>query len=139
MQVGDVIKTRKIRSYFGGKEARGWAEFVVDRERSRINQKAFVFLLMGIERLYGREDQQLDCNAVLRSMGWMPAFVYELPKSPKGRRETFALVAEHFDFCAQALGEAVIPRTTEDKDARSMANELRKWSKKLKRKAQDVG
>ena len=70
MEVGDIIRTRKLRSYFTGNEARGWAEFTIDKgERKRENQRVFVLLLLGTEPLLADEKSALDDRLMLNSLG----------------------------------------------------------------------
>lgn len=137
MEVGQVIKTRSIRSYFSGKEARGYADFRVDSERKRDKQKAFVLVLLGTEPLYGGEETQLDCNRVLRLMGWMPGWIHELPKTEKGRQETFKKVVEHLEFCVKALEDTATPRVKKDLDIRTMISDFKQRIKQLRKKAKN--
>lgn len=70
MEVGDIIRTRKIRAYFSNEERRGWAEFTIDRgERKAENQRVFVLILLGTEPLLVNERTQLDTNLMLNSLG----------------------------------------------------------------------
>jgi hypothetical protein len=70
MKIGDLIKTRHVRSYFVGKEARGWAEFRTDNgTRKRDEKQGFVLLLLGIEKLHCDDGEQLDTKHQLNSLG----------------------------------------------------------------------
>lgn len=68
MKPGDILRQRKIRTYFTGSETRGYVEYVADQERIKANQKVFVSLLLGMEPL--GYDAPLDEERVLNRMGW---------------------------------------------------------------------
>lgn len=61
MKVGDVIRTRNVRSYFGNPEIRGHAEFKAPKG------EMFVLLLLGTES----KDKPLDPDARLEELGWV--------------------------------------------------------------------
>lgn len=70
MEIGDVIRTRNIRAYFAGPEARGWAEFVADKERKRENKTVFVLLFLGMEKLVSTAVEALDVKRQLNALGY---------------------------------------------------------------------
>jgi len=71
MEVGDVIRTRRLRAYFEGKEARGYAEFSADNgARKRQDQKVFVLLLLGSEPMEATGDEVLPVELMVNSLGY---------------------------------------------------------------------
>ena len=70
MKIGDVIRTRSVRSYVSGPEAKGWAEFMADRERKPSKKNVFVLMLLGMEPLQCGEDKALDCERQLNALGF---------------------------------------------------------------------
>lgn len=66
MKPGDILRQRKIRTYFTGSETRGYVEYAADCERIRLNQTVFVSVLLGMERLDGNPpfDEERALNAL---------------------------------------------------------------------------
>lgn len=67
MKPGDILRQRKVRTYFTGSETRGYVEYVADQERIKVNQKVFVSLLLGMEPL--GYDAPLDEERALNVLG----------------------------------------------------------------------
>lgn len=70
MKIGDIIRTRNIRAYFSGPNAKGWAEFAVDKERSPSMKNVFVLMMLGTEPLQCSQDMTLDCQRQLNALGF---------------------------------------------------------------------
>jgi len=68
MRIGDVVRTRNIRTYFSG--ARGYVDFKIDSERKRKKQRCFVLLLLGIESMVAEKDEAIDPEVRLSQMGY---------------------------------------------------------------------
>lgn len=67
MKPGDILRQRKVRTYFTSSETRGYVEYVADQERIKVNQKVFVSLLLGMEPL--GYDKPLDEEKALNALG----------------------------------------------------------------------
>ena len=54
MKPGDILRQRKVRTYFTGSETQRYleyAEYAANQERIKVNQKVFVSLMLGMEPL----------------------------------------------------------------------------------------
>ncbi len=72
LKVGRFVRLRKIRHE--GIDGITWFEFTPDKERKKDKQEVFVCVFLGTEpRILKNEEDELDCNEVMKKMGWVPA------------------------------------------------------------------
>lgn len=89
MKIGDVIRTRSIRAYFSGPEARGYCGFSADEEKKRENKTVFVMLFLGVEKLMTTAAEALDVKRQLNALGYWGE---DQIKAALGEKKTEALV-----------------------------------------------
>lgn len=74
LDVGQVIRLRKFEDHDSDETKALRFTFVADgrQKKKDKDKKVFVCLLLGIEPLYPKDGERLDCNEILKSMGWSP-------------------------------------------------------------------